>query len=443
MDKTVVCLNADAQDPEQYKSLLNVRVNLQSKKKSFIVPTQKILPDNKIQCRIHNMGSQAYQGELSVYTFWGSFTAMIPQHMTLKIPISDIFWDGEKQQLVDNPREWELKSSHPLLKGNLSYSVIGQKFIYVSLLSYDMIPQQNCFFFWIPKKQENLNWVIQKKIQVEPKGQVYECLFNIVRPIVSRESRIPKIIYQTWKTRDIPCFMENYVESWKKWNPEYHYRFFSDSDCLTFLKEHFPKRVTQAFQMLKVGPYRADLWRYCMLYHTGGVYLDLDSICLCPLSKLIHMDDSFVSARDNPSDLSYIYQAFLAVEKNHPFLREAIDQCVDNIHNKSITKNSLSITGPGLLGKAINKVIQRPLDTKYTIGINSVGPHRFKLYSFNNHNQGIVHQGKSVILTKSQQYFDYQIKSKVDFNLYYIKGPEGLFQEVADSQDNQDNQDSH
>lgn len=430
-DDNVLCENRTAVDPEKYQDLLNIRSNVQLKDKGNIIWTAKKIKDKMIAYKIHNTGSITSEGKISATSYIGCFMDRMPQNMTIKINIDKIYWDGDKQQLIQFPEKWQLHSSHPSLTKPISFTILENKWVYVSLLSYELIPHQYYFFFWIPSKESIQNWIVTKEFSIPPKGSYQEITFEVNRPILTRVQRIPKIIYQTWKTKKIPSFIHTYVETWKSWNPEYDYRFFSDEDCVQFLKEHFPEKVVQAFQMLKVGPYRADLWRYCVLYHTGGVYLDIDSICVLPLSKIISPTDRFVSARDNPSGPQYIYQAFLASEKHHPFLKKAIDQCVHNIMQRNVGYDSLCMTGPGLLGQAINNVLERPLATRYEIGENRIGQHHFRLYDFNNHTRGIIHRGKSIILTKSKEYFVYQKIHKVDFNIHYLKGVDGVFQDIS------------
>jgi len=42
------------------------------------------------------------------------------------------------------------------------------------------------------------------------------------------------------------------------------------------LRTHFPSPVLEAYQAMKPGAFKADLFRYCVLLITGGVYADVD-----------------------------------------------------------------------------------------------------------------------------------------------------------------------
>lgn len=53
-----------------------------------------------------------------------------------------------------------------------------------------------------------------------------------------------------------------------------HY-LFNDADCLEFIAREYPPDVLMAYQSLIPTAFKADLWRYCVLYKYGGVYLDV------------------------------------------------------------------------------------------------------------------------------------------------------------------------
>ena len=52
-----------------------------------------------------------------------------------------------------------------------------------------------------------------------------------------------------------------------------HY-LFNDADCRAFIAREYPPDVLFAYDRLIPTAFKADLWRYCVLYKYGGVYLD-------------------------------------------------------------------------------------------------------------------------------------------------------------------------
>ena len=91
---------------------------------------------------------------------------------------------------------------------------------------------------------------------------------------------IPLNIFQTYHTLDLPPRMRKSVNKLIKNNPEFTHYLYDDDDCRKFIKNNFPSNVVNAFDKLIPGAYKADLWRYCVLYIHGGIYLDIKYCCV-------------------------------------------------------------------------------------------------------------------------------------------------------------------
>ena len=180
--------------------------------------------------------------------------------------------------------------------------------------------------------------------------------YNIsyVPPLKKIKSIIPLNIFQTWHTLQLPFYMKQNMEILKKQNPEFTHHLYDDSMCRSFIKQHFDKDVLYAFDKLKPGAYKADLWRYCILYKKGGVYLDIKYRC-CHNFKLIYVTDAEYFVQDRATQgLSGIYQAFLVCLPNNKILYDCIYNIVDNVKQNSYRNGVLGITGPDLMGKYIS-----------------------------------------------------------------------------------------
>ena len=79
-------------------------------------------------------------------------------------------------------------------------------------------------------------------------------------------SIIPLNIYQTWHSKALPPLMERTVCLIKEQNPTFNYYLFDDNDCREFIKTNFDSKILYAYDHLIPGAYKADLWRYCILY---------------------------------------------------------------------------------------------------------------------------------------------------------------------------------
>jgi mannosyltransferase OCH1-like enzyme len=86
-----------------------------------------------------------------------------------------------------------------------------------------------------------------------------------IEPDAKEAPVIPLKIFQTWHSKNLPIEMKKCVYSLKQSNPEFEYYLFDDDDCREFIKNHFTDSVLKAFDKLKPGAFKADLWRCCIL----------------------------------------------------------------------------------------------------------------------------------------------------------------------------------
>ena len=161
---------------------------------------------------------------------------------------------------------------------------------------------------------------------------------------------IPLKIYQTWYTKILPPKMLQTINSIKLNNPCFTHYLYDDNECREFIKTHFDINILNAFDKLIPGAYKADLWRYCVLYINGGIYLDVK---YKPVKnfKLINLTEKehFVIDRDNYG----IYNALMVTVPKNNYLLTAIKMIVQNVNSNFYGSNCLEPTGPHLLAKII------------------------------------------------------------------------------------------
>jgi len=105
-------------------------------------------------------------------------------------------------------------------------------------------------------------------------------------------SDIPKQIFICDKTLK---YITKYSQNWKTLNPEYEIKLYDDEMCKEFLLNEFSQKHKDLFEHLKDGPIKADLWRICILYKYGGLYVDADAEPLVPLKDFIDYTADFVT----------------------------------------------------------------------------------------------------------------------------------------------------
>jgi mannosyltransferase OCH1-like enzyme len=161
---------------------------------------------------------------------------------------------------------------------------------------------------------------------------------------------IPLDIYQTWSTKDLPPKMSERVELLKSQNPRFKHHLFDDNDCREFIRTHFKPDVLWAYDSLIPGAYKADLWRLCVLFINGGIYLDIKFCCVNGF-RLIELTEKehFVKDRSPCS----VYNALMACKRGNFFLFKCIRRIVQNVQNRFYGTTPLSPTGPKMLGSVV------------------------------------------------------------------------------------------
>jgi len=164
----------------------------------------------------------------------------------------------------------------------------------------------------------------------------------------SKQPVIPLHIYQTWGTNDLPDKMKRCVDKLKRKNPDFEHHLFDDVKCREFIQTYFEDEVVEAYDRIVPGAYRADLWRYCVLYINGGIYLDIKYSNVNGFN-LISLTDREYFCRDIEKSGSGIYNAFMICKPKNEKLLKCINQIVENVKNNYYGESCLSPTGPLLM----------------------------------------------------------------------------------------------
>jgi mannosyltransferase OCH1-like enzyme len=248
------------------------------------------------------------------------------------------------------------------------------------------------------------------------------------------KQEIPRVIYQTFETYDVPDGMFKSINSWLDINPEYEHYFFNEEDRIDFIEKNFDSRILNSYLRLIPGAFRADLWRCCVLYEKGGVYVDSDMICLKSLNELIKDVDTFITCRDDPMSSKFLANGFIASVPKHPFLKKMIDNIVDNVENLRV-KYYLDISGPGLLGKSVNEMCGRNEHREFELGINEINGYTFKVLKHDWQTKYFTYDDSPILITEypnkngemdkigNPSFYSLvqkgQIYQSIPFNIYY------------------------
>jgi mannosyltransferase OCH1-like enzyme len=237
----------------------------------------------------------------------------------------------------------------------------------------------------------------------------------------SYNSVIPLNIYLTWGTKELPIKMQENVDRMKKVNPEFNIQLYDDYDCREFIKKHFSKDILTAFDTLKPGAYKADLWRLCILYINGGIYSDIKFNCINNF-KFIALTEKEHFILDRPGhwkegEIGLHNAILVAKSKNILFLR-CINKISENVKNKNYDYSELYPTGPGLLGEEyIKKLRENNSTMNIQVELN-------KLDLCLEENEQIIFNNVPILKTNYKEYRDEQklfAKTQTYWDIYNLK----------------------
>lgn len=178
-----------------------------------------------------------------------------------------------------------------------------------------------------------------------------------------KDVTIPKVIFQTWKTHEIPDKWKSSPASIKVFMPSWTHILFSDAENEAFVRDHFPEYI-DFYLKLRFPIQKADFIRYCFLYIHGGVYADLDIEFVAPI------DDLFVvQSKDNAAAV-YLLKApqnfaghytnfFMASTKLNSFWLLVLRECVEPLPPWVVLPHNIisEQTGLACLSRAVKKAM--------------------------------------------------------------------------------------
>ena len=129
---------------------------------------------------------------------------------------------------------------------------------------------------------------------------------------------ITKIFYQSWDTELPKVIMIRNNQNIPK---DFEYKRFTIGEIEAYLMDKWP-HVMPTFNSYKLIQHKVDLWRYCILYDTGGVYMDADCILMDNFTCLLQSNCFFVC---NDRGIKNIFNGFLGTYPKNPIYMKIIN----------------------------------------------------------------------------------------------------------------------
>ena len=157
-------------------------------------------------------------------------------------------------------------------------------------------------------------------------------------------NKVPLNIFQVGINKDD---ISNHI---KLINPEFNYFYFDEKACESFIYNNYPDYIYNTYISLKPIEYKFDLWKYCILYKYGGIYINNNFECMLKFINLID-NNFFVCDKNHYYNKLLISTDFIVSIPNNPIFMQAITAIVNNLKNNYYGIDYTFPTGSGLLGK--------------------------------------------------------------------------------------------
>jgi hypothetical protein len=192
-------------------------------------------------------------------------------------------------------------------------------------------------------------------------------------------SRIPMRVIQTYATRKVPPRMKFAMETIRLHNSrdKIEYRFFDNDECRRFLAEcedEFPN-ILRAFETVKPGAFKADIFRLAAIYKLGGFYIDasmtipitdvLRTTNVATLSELVeHLGNTpLIVCEEKATKFTFsdyrksVFQAFFAAAPRHRAIKYILEQTIKRVLSRPRMFHSrqLWLTGPVAFGQFLTE----------------------------------------------------------------------------------------
>lgn len=181
----------------------------------------------------------------------------------------------------------------------------------------------------------------------------YETKIKLEKSI-SENSIIPKEIIQTYE--EFKFFSNLHKQAFNSIiynNPEYRYTFYTSKDRREFLIKYFEPEIIECYDLLINGSFRADLFRYCYMYLNGGIYVDHKMVFFKPFNYIIKNDTEQINVRDPVNN--YNCNGLIIIKPKSEVMKNCIELCCKHVRERFIGDCCLSVTGPGLYCKFVDK----------------------------------------------------------------------------------------
>ena len=143
-----------------------------------------------------------------------------------------------------------------------------------------------------------------------------------------RPRTLARIVHQSWKTTQLPPRFSTWSSTWDRCFPDWTHVLWTDADNERFVQQYYPSFYAR-YRSFTWHIYRVDAVRYLYLHHFGGIYTDLDNLCLRPFEHLLTGHSLVFADMAYPTWSSghfmYVQNSLMYSEPGHPLWLELVE----------------------------------------------------------------------------------------------------------------------
>ena len=160
---------------------------------------------------------------------------------------------------------------------------------------------------------------------------------------------IPKIIHQLWiGPRPMPS---KFMDTWRDKHPDYEYIRWTEAEIA---RRGIQFECQREIDRMSEINGKADIIRWEILYHYGGIFLDADSICIEPFDESFLSKTAFAGFENENVRKGLVATGTMGFIPNHPLCRAAIDWIRSNdTCPETCGHRAWYTVGPGLLTRLL------------------------------------------------------------------------------------------
>ena len=166
---------------------------------------------------------------------------------------------------------------------------------------------------------------------------------------LTHSASVPRVLHRIWECAEIPDAYASSVASWGRHADGMIVALWTEELRQRFARKMLGPGKLGLYQRLIPGAYRADLFKYIVMYYIGGIYSDLDATLLMGLGRLGYLFSGTTLCDDLLPGMLHPGALMMAPPGRVIFVCAAM-AVFRHSKNRDMGASDLHVTGPGVLG---------------------------------------------------------------------------------------------